>query len=141
MGIWKTKPDLNVLNGWRGKGASDAMGIEMIEFGDDFLKAKMPVDERTRQPFGILHGGASCVLAETLGSVAGSLCVEYGKQMVVGLEINANHIRPVKNGFVYGTAKPIHLGKTTQIWDIRITNDEDKLVCISRFTVAVKDIQ
>jgi uncharacterized protein (TIGR00369 family) len=138
--IWKTTPDLNVLNGWRGKGASDTMGIEMIEFGDNFLRAKMPVDERTRQPFGILHGGASCVLAETLGSVAGSLCVEFGKQMVVGLEINANHIRPAKEGWVIGTATPIHLGNTTQIWDIKITNEEGKLVCISRLTLAVKDL-
>ncbi|HRN95219.1 MAG: hotdog fold thioesterase [Chitinophagales bacterium] len=138
--IWKTEPNLEVLNGWRGKGASDTMGIEMIDAGLDFLKAKMPVDERTRQPFGILHGGASCVLAETLGSVAGSLCVEYGKQIVVGLEINANHIRPAKEGWVYGTVKPLHLGNTTQVWEIKITNEEDKLVCISRLTLAVKDM-
>ncbi|MBX2909985.1 MAG: hotdog fold thioesterase [Chitinophagales bacterium] len=138
--IWKTEPNLKVLNGWRGKGASDTMGIEMIDAGLDFLKAKMPVDERTRQPFGILHGGASCVLAETLGSVAGSLCVEYGKQIVVGLEINANHIRPAKEGWVYGTVKPLHLGNTTQVWEIKITNEEDKLVCISRLTLAVKDM-
>ena len=140
MSIWKTKPELDILNGWRGKGASDAMGIEMIEVGDDFLKAKMPVDDRTRQPFGILHGGASCVLAETLGSVAGSLCIELGKQIIVGLEINANHVRPAKDGFVYGVAKPIHLGNTTQIWEIKITNEQDKLVCISRLTLAVKDM-
>jgi 1,4-dihydroxy-2-naphthoyl-CoA hydrolase len=140
MSIWKTKPELDFLNGWRGKGASDAMGIEMIEAGDDYLKAKMPVDDRTRQPFGILHGGASCVLAETLGSVAGSLCVEFGKQMVVGLEINANHVRSAKEGFVYGVAKPIHLGFTTQIWEIKITNEQDKLVCISRLTLAVKTL-
>ncbi|MBX2904349.1 MAG: hotdog fold thioesterase [Chitinophagales bacterium] len=138
--IWKTQPNLEVLNGWRGKGASDTMGIEMIEVGDNFLKAKMPVDERTRQPFGILHGGASCVLAETLGSVAGSLCVEYGKQIVVGLEINANHIRPAKEGWVIGTATPLHLGSTTQVWEIKITNESDKLVCISRLTLAVKDM-
>ncbi len=138
--IWKTQPNLEVLNGWRGKGASDTMGIEMIEVGDNFLKAKMPVDERTRQPFGILHGGASCVLAETLGSVAGSLCVEYGKQIVVGLEINANHIRPAKEGWVIGTATPLHLGSTTQVWEIKITNELDKLVCISRLTLAVKDM-
>lgn len=138
--IWKTQPNLEVLNGWRGKGASDTMGIEMIEVGDSFLKAKMPVDERTRQPFGILHGGASCVLAETLGSVAGSLCVEYGKQIVVGLEINANHIRPAKEGWVIGTATPLHLGSTTQVWEIKITNELDKLVCISRLTLAVKDM-
>lgn len=138
--IWKTQPDLDFLNGWRSKGASDSMGIEIIDFGDDFLKAKMPVDERTRQPFGILHGGASCVLAETLGSVAGSLCVEFGRQIVVGLEINANHVRSVKEGWVIGTATPIHLGSTTQIWEIKIINESGKLVCISRLTLAVKDM-
>ena len=98
----------------------------------------MPVDKRTHQPFGILHGGASVVLVETLGSIASFLCLpDPEKQHAVGLEINANHLRPVKQGFVYGTVRPIHLGRTTHIWDIRITNEENKLVCISRLTVAI----
>ncbi len=138
--IWKTKPTVEMLNNYPVKDMGKLLGIEILEVGDDFIKASMPVDERTRQPYGILHGGASCVLAEGLGSAAGAFCVEMGKQIVVGLEINANHIRPVKSGFVYGTAKPLHLGKSTQIWEIRIENEEQKLVCISRLTLAVKDI-
>jgi 1,4-dihydroxy-2-naphthoyl-CoA hydrolase len=104
------------------------------------MVAKMPVDHRTVQPFGILHGGASVVLAETLGSMASFLCIkEAGKQHAVGLEINANHIRSVKEGFVYGRVTPIHIGRSTHIWDIKITNEENKLVCISRLTVAIVD--
>ena len=116
------------------------LGIEMTEMGDDFLKARMPVDERTKQPFGLLHGGASCVLAETLGSFASFLCIDGTKQRSVGLEINANHIKSAKTGFVVGTATPIHLGKKTHIWDIKI-NDEvsGTLVCVSRLTVAILD--
>ncbi|TLV01257.1 hotdog fold thioesterase [Dyadobacter luticola] len=113
------------------------LGIEFIEIGNDYLSARMPVDQRTHQPFGILHGGASVVLAETLGSIASYLTLPDESQHAVGLEINANHLRPVKDGFVYGVARPIHLGRTTHIWDIRITNEQDKLVCISRLTVAI----
>ena len=116
------------------------IGIEFTEIGDDYISASMPVDHRTRQPFGLLHGGASCVLAESLGSVAGSLCVDMGKEIVVGLEINANHIRGVKDGFVHGTARPIHVGRSTQVWEIKIVNDNKQLVCISRLTLAVKSI-
>lgn len=97
----------------------------------------MPVDHRTKQPAGILHGGASAALAETLGSMAANLCVDRSKKSCVGLEINANHIRQVRSGFVYGVAMPIHIGATTQLWDIQIRNDKDKLVCISRLTMAV----
>ncbi|CAG5072776.1 Putative esterase [Dyadobacter sp. CECT 9623] len=114
------------------------IGIEFIEVGPDFVTARMPVDKRTHQPFGILHGGASVVLAETLGSIASFLTLpDSDEKHAVGLEINANHLRPVKEGFVYGTVRPIHLGKTTHIWDIRITNEQEKLVCISRLTVAI----
>ena len=113
------------------------LGIEFTEIGNDFISAKMPVDSRTHQPFGILHGGASVVLAETLGSIASFLCIAEPNQHAVGLEINANHIRPVKEGFVYGTVKPIHVGRTTHIWDIRINNEQNKPVCISRLTVAI----
>ncbi len=119
----------------------DHLGIEFLEVGDDYIKAKMPVDHRTIQPFGLLHGGASVALAETLGSVAANLCVDREKKMCVGLEINANHIRPVTNGFVYGIARPIHIGASTQVWEIRIQNEQEKLVCISRLTLAVLDKQ
>ncbi len=121
-----------------GKGTmSEHLGIEWLDLGDDFLKAKMPVDHRTNQPYGLLHGGASCVLAETLGSVASYLVIDSSQFYCVGIEINANHIRSVKNGFVYGVCSPLHLGSSTHVWDIRIANEEGKLVCISRLTVAV----
>ena len=113
------------------------LGIEVVEIGDDFLQARMPVDHRTVQPQGRLHGGSSCVLAETVGSIAANLVIDSSEFLAVGLEINANHIRPVKNGYVYGTARPDALGRTTQVWTIRITDEEDRLVCISRLTMAV----
>lgn len=116
------------------------LGIEIIEFGDDYLKGCMPVDHRTRQRDGLLHGGASVALAETLGSMGASLTVDTTKKTCVGLEINANHVRGVREGSVYGTARPLHIGRTTQIWEIRITDEQDKLVCISRHTVGVRDI-
>ncbi len=115
------------------------LGIEVIELGSDFLIAKMPVDKRTHQPMGLLHGGASVVLAETIGSIAASLTVNQKLQHCVGLEINANHIKSVKYGFVYGKTRPIHIGKRTQIWEIHITNEQDEMVCISRLTMAVMD--
>ena len=116
------------------------LGIAFTALGNDYITARMPVDKRTHQPFGLLHGGASVVLAETLGSVASFLCLQDPeKQHAVGLEINANHVRAVKEGFVYGTVKSIHLGRTTHIWDIQITNEAGKLVCISRLTVAIVD--
>jgi len=105
------------------------------------VKARMPVDHRTTQPYGLLHGGASVALAESLGSVAGTLCVNISEEAVVGLEINANHIRSVKSGFVYGVAKSLHIGRSTQVWEIKITNEEGKLVCASRITLAVVKIK
>jgi len=113
------------------------LGIEMTEIGSDFMTAKMPVDHRTIQRIGILHGGASLALAETVGSIAASYCVDRSLFYIVGQEINANHIRPVKSGFVYATATPLHLGKTSHVWDIKVKNEEGKLTCVSRFTVAV----
>lgn len=113
------------------------MGIEIIEVGDDFLKGRMPVDHRTRQPYGLLHGGASVTLAETLGSIASALVIDQQKFYCVGLEINANHVRGVREGFVTGTARPLHIGKTTHVWDIRLHDDQDKLVCVSRLTVSI----
>jgi 1,4-dihydroxy-2-naphthoyl-CoA hydrolase len=115
------------------------LGIEYTEIGENFISAKMPVDRRTHQPLGLLHGGASVALAETLGSVAATFCVDYKTQYCVGLEINANHIKSAKTGYVYGTTTPIHIGKRTHIWEIRITNEEKELVCISRITIAVID--
>ena len=116
----------------------DHLGIEILEIGQEFLLGRMPVEARTHQPFGILHGGASVVLAETLGSLASFLCLLDPKaQKAVGLEINANHIRAVKSGWVYGKATPIHIGSKTHIWDIKITNEEGKMVCISRLTTMI----
>ena len=121
-----------------GKGTmTEHLGIEWVELGNSFIRAKMPVDHRTNQPYGLLHGGASCVLAETLGSVASHLIVNSSQFYCVGIEINANHIRSAKNGFVYGVCSPLHLGSSTHVWDIRITNEEEKLICISRLTVAI----
>ncbi len=115
------------------------LGIEVTRMGEDFIEAKMPVDHRTHQPLGLLHGGASVSLAETLGSMAATCCIDMSKQYCVGLEINANHIKSVKSGFVYGITKPIHVGKKTQVWEIRISNEQQELVCISRITMAVID--
>ena len=117
--IWKKEFNLETLNA-TDKNLVKHLGIEFTAFGDDFLEATMPVDERTHQPYGILHGGASVVLAESIGSLAGYLCLEGNKQITVGQEINANHIRSVKSGVVTGTAKPIHLGRSSQVWGIEI---------------------
>lgn len=113
------------------------LGIEVIEVGDDFLTARMPVNARTHQPWGRLHGGASIALAETLGSLGAAYTVDRENFAAVGMEINGNHVRPVHSGFVFGTARPESRGRTTQIWSIRITDEADKLVCISRFTAAI----
>ncbi|MCC7006733.1 MAG: hotdog fold thioesterase [Ottowia sp.] len=116
------------------------LGIELSEVGPDFLRARMPVDARTAQPFGLLHGGASVLLAETLGSLAAELCVDSQKFRCVGLEINANHVRGVRSGWVTGTTKPIHIGRSTQIWETRIVDEQARLVCLSRLTVGVLDL-
>lgn len=138
MAIW-FKKDLSVADLKElGNGTmADHLGIEWTEVGSDSLKARMPVDHRTKQPYGLLHGGASCVLAETIGSVASAMVVDHSKYYCVGLEINANHIRSAKEGFVSGTATPLHLGATTHVWDIKIHDDKHKLICVSRLTVAV----
>lgn len=115
------------------------IGITYTEVGADYLCGKMPVDERTKQPLGLLHGGASVVLAESLGSMAANLCVDQKQHFCVGLEVNANHIKGVREGFVYGKAKALHIGKKTHIWETTITNDNGDLVCVSRLTVAVLD--
>jgi len=116
--------------------AMEPLGIVFTEVGADFVRGTMPVDERTRQPYGLLHGGASVLLAETLGSSAGNLCVPEGK-VCVGIEINANHVRAARDGVVTGTARPVHVGDRTQVWEIRIEDAAGELVCISRLTLAV----
>ena len=116
---------------------NEHLGVEWVEIGDNFLKAKMPVDHRTKQPFDLLHGGASCVLAETLGSFSSFLVIDSTEFYCVGIEINANHIRSAREGFVYGHCSPLHIGSSTHVWDIRITDEAGKLVCISRLTVAI----
>ncbi|WP_317196278.1 MULTISPECIES: hotdog fold thioesterase [Hydrotalea] len=126
--------DLNSL----GKNTmGEVLGIEFTEVGSDYLKATMPVNQNTRQPYGLLHGGASAALAETLGSVASALIIDPDKQICVGIEINANHLKGVKEGFVTGICSPLHIGATTHVWDIRITNEKHQLICISRLTVAI----
>ncbi len=121
-----------------GKGAmGEYIGIEWTEVGENFIKAKMPVDHRTKQPYGLLHGGASCVLSETIGSVASAMVVDHSKFVCVGLEINANHVRSAREGFVTGIATPLHIGANTHVWDIKIYDELEKLVCVSRLTVAV----
>lgn len=116
---------------------SDHLGMEWVEIGDDFLRLRMPVNEKTRQPYGLLHGGASCVLAETLGSVASALVIDRESYLCVGIEINANHVRGVKDGFVTGICSPLHLGKLTHVWDIKMFDGQERLVCVSRLTVAI----
>jgi 1,4-dihydroxy-2-naphthoyl-CoA hydrolase len=135
MSIWKRTITLAELQSWCPGTAAEALGIEFTEIGEDSLTARMPVDERTKQPFGVLHGGASVLLAETIGSCAANLCVN-GDFYCVGLDINANHLRPVSGGWVSGTAKPFHIGRTTQVWDIRIVDEQERLVCVSRLTMA-----
>ncbi|MES2431942.1 MAG: hotdog fold thioesterase [Bacteroidota bacterium] len=116
---------------------AEHLSMEFVEIGNDFLKMKMPVDARTKQPYGLLHGGASCSLSETVGSIAAHLVVDANKFSCVGLEINANHIRSARQGFVTAIATPLHLGTNTHVWDIKISDESDKLICISRLTIAV----
>jgi len=135
--IWKVEMSLPLI-AERGKNTMiEYLGIDFIEIGDDFLTARMSVDHRTRQPIGIMHGGASCVLAETVGSTAANCCVDINKFYCVGLEINTNHIRSIREGFVYGIAKPYHLGNSTQVWSIEITNEKKQIISVNRLTMMV----
>lgn len=134
--LFRHAPDCAALNAQSRNTAMQALGIVFTEVGADYLRATMPVDARTHQPYGLLHGGASALLAETLGSTAGMLCAEEG-QAVVGIEINANHLRGVRSGSVTGTARALHVGRNTQVWDIRIEDEAQRLVCVSRLTLAV----
>ncbi|WP_106419022.1 hotdog fold thioesterase [Salinicola tamaricis] len=137
MSIWKRSASLEALATQCQQTLVAHIGIEFTELGDDCLRGRMPVDARTHQPYGLLHGGASVVLAETLGSIAANLCLADESKMAVGMEINANHVRAVREGWVEGCARPLHLGSTTQLWEIRIEDERGRLVCISRLTMAV----
>ena len=136
MSIWKTTMSVEELQSYAKNTLVDHLGIEITEIGADYVCASMPVDPRTHQPMGLLHGGASVVLAETLGSVAAQLAAEPG-HACVGLEVNANHLSGISTGHVYGKASPIHIGRSTQVWDIRIKDENDKPICISRLTMSV----
>jgi len=135
--IWHQPVDLQELND-RGKDtAVENMGIEITEIGDDYLKGTMPVDDRTKQPLGLLHGGASVLFAETLGSIGANFAVDREKAFCVGMEINANHLRSVCAGVVTGIAKPVHMGRSTQVWEIKIYDQKERLICISRLTMSI----
>ena len=138
MSIWFAPVTVDSI-AFKGECLPNHIGIEFTEIGPDFLRGRMPVDGRTVQPFGILHGGASVALAETLGSTAAALVIDRTKQRCVGQEINANHVRAVSQGYVIGTARPVHLGRRSHVWEIRITDEQERLVCISRITMYILD--
>jgi len=135
--IWYQKPEIKMLNKRSENTLAEFLAIKFTDIGDDYLTATMPASERTKQPIGIIHGGANVVLAETIASTAANCVINIETHYCVGLEINANHLRSVKDGLVTGTAKAIHLGRSTQVWQIDIMNEENKLTCISRMTAAV----
>lgn len=137
--IWRVEPSLEQLEAMQKNTIIEHLGILVTELGDDYVRGTMPVNAHTHQPMGLLHGGASVVLAESLGSLGANLCVEQGKQYCVGLDINANHLSSARSGLVTGTARALHIGRSTQVWEIDIRDEKDKRVCISRLTMAVKD--
>ncbi len=137
MKIWQVEMTLAALAAGAKNTMIEHLGIEFTEIGDNFLKARMPVDHRTKQPAGIMHGGASCVLAETIGSMAAYCCVDPSKFQIVGLDINTNHIRSVREAYVTGIAEPFHLGRSSQVWGIKIMNDNEQLISVSRLTIAI----
>jgi len=135
--IWKNDIDLDVLNQRIKGNMAGELGIIFTEIGDDYLKATMPVDKRTTQPLGIVHGGASCVLAETVGSIGATMAVDMSKQYIVGVDINANHIKATREGLITCVGHPIHIGRTTQVWEMKLSNDKEQLTCASRLTIAI----
>jgi 1,4-dihydroxy-2-naphthoyl-CoA hydrolase len=137
MSLWRQAPDLDALNALQKHTIGELLGIRFESFDDDSLSASMAVDARTHQPYGLLHGGASVVLAETLGSTASYLCIDSSRFYCVGLEVNANHLRGLRTGRVHAVARPVHLGRTTHVWDIRLSGDDGKPSCISRLTMAI----
>ena len=137
MSLWRTQPNIEQLNAIQKNTIGELLDIRFESFDDESLTASMVVDHRTHQPYGLLHGGASVVLAESVGSMAAYLCIDPSKFYCVGLEVNANHLRGVRSGRVTAVAKAVHIGRTTQVWDIRLTNDEGKASCVSSLTMAV----
>jgi len=137
MSIWREQPNVETLNTLSKDTMLEQLDIRFTEVGDDYVVATMPVDARTHQPFGLLHGGATAALSETLGSMAANCCLDLDTEYAVGLEINANHLRSVRRGKVTGTARPVHLGRRTQVWETKIEDDAGRLVCVSRLTLAV----
>ncbi len=138
--IWKNNPTIEGLNMISKGNMVEHLGIEIMEIGPDFIKAKMPVDQRTKQPMGLLHGGASVALSESIGSFAGVLILDDPmKQSIVGVEINANHLKAVRSGHVYSITKPVKIGRKVQVWNTEIFNEKDELVCISRLTTMTVD--
>lgn len=137
MSIWRQRPTIEALNALRRNTLLEPLEIRFTGVGDDHLVATMPVDGRTHQPFGLLHGGATAALSETLGSCAANCCLDLEREYAVGLEINANHLRSVRKGTVTGTARPLHVGRRTQVWETQVHDDEGNLVCVSRLTLAV----
>ena len=137
MAIWRETPDLQRINSLQKNTIAEVLDIRFESFTDDSVSASMPVDSRTHQPYGLLHGGASVVLAESLGSMASALCIDTSRFYCVGLEVNANHLRGLRRGRVSAVARPVHLGRTTHVWDIRLSGDDGKTSCISRLTVAI----
>ena len=141
MPIWFRTYNVKDLNSLGNNTMVEHLGIKFTELGEDYLKGTMPVDHRTLQPAGILHGGASVALAESLGSVAAALCIDREKYYGVGLDINANHVRSVREGTVTGVVKPLHIGRSTHVWEIRIFTEDEKLVCVSRLTMAILELK
>ncbi|MGH8251178.1 MAG: hotdog fold thioesterase [Steroidobacteraceae bacterium] len=141
MSIWFRQFSIDEVKEFQRGTMGELLGIEIVDIGPDSLSARMPVDRRTMQPDRILHGGASVALAETLGSVGGSMCVDRERFQIVGQEINANHLRPAMSGHVLGRASPIHLGRRSQVWNIEISDDNRRLICVSRLTIAVIERQ
>lgn len=137
MPIWKYEPNLEVLNQWAAKDMTGRMGMEYTEVGDDFLRARIPVDERSTQVYGLWHGGASCVVAEAMGSVGCALCIDHDTHYCVGVEINASHMRSATTGHVTAEARPLRIGRSMHVWEIHLWNGDGKLLCVSRLTTAV----
>ena len=135
--IWHRRPDPALIYKMSQKTIDGHLGIEIIDVGDDYIMGTMPVDQRTVQPYGVVHGGANVVLAESLGSIAGGHVIDMTKQLCFGQEVSATHVRPVSSGLVIGTARPIHLGKRSHVWEIRLTNEEGKLSCLAKLTLAI----
>jgi len=131
------KNTLEQIEAFQKNTMTDHLGIKITDYGNNYICGKMPVDHRTKQPYGLLHGGASVAFAETLGSIGAGMQIDYNNQSVVGIEINASHLKSIKKGWVYGRAQPLRVGKTIQVWDINITDKDDNLICVSRLTLAV----